>query len=322
MSMSTYDNKILNSLFTDNEFDFLNNIDSELNQMDLIIENEKNNMSSIKSFVETLPSSREDLVLESQETLNLINQNILLLQANKQEFSDIDKSIVDLLVEIESHSNTPDKAKISELKNKIINFSSLYENLKNAIETNSKKINDFIVKNIDPTFAVASDSVDNPVSNNNSSIYSSFSYDDSSDNNVLIISEKSGKVFLPYTKKEVGEYLKQYPEQYKSFEDVVKKEFIVPLSFYQRHPVLARFREAYSLIRDREGKSVIESLRIAMDVMFNYSLSPAIIAACKTQDHLETYLSCLEKKKLNDFHEFEIRFEVAPTATHFKNNLV
>lgn len=79
-----------------------------------------------------------------------------------------------------------------------------------------------------------------------------------------------------------------------------------------KHPVIARFREAYSLIRDRESKSVIDAFKYAFDIMFKYDLNPAIIAACKTQEQFENYLSCLDRKKLDEFKDFEIKFEINP----------
>ena len=78
------------------------------------------------------------------------------------------------------------------------------------------------------------------------------------------------------------------------------------------HPVLSRFREAYSLCRDREAKPIFESLKYGMDMMFNRRLNPAIIAACKTQDQLSHYLNCLEKNDLKNFTDFEIKFEMNP----------
>lgn len=132
------------------------------------------------------------------------------------------------------------------------------------------------------------------------------------DKNILLISEKENKVFLPYKVSEVNEYINQYPNSYSSFEDVIRKEFVLPLSYYIKHPVLARFREAYSLIRDREAKSVVDALKYAVDLMFKYELNPAIVAACKTQDQLENYLECLKANKLDNFNDFEIRFEINP----------
>ena len=131
-------------------------------------------------------------------------------------------------------------------------------------------------------------------------------------NSVLKISEKDKKVYLPYSAKELGEYLTRYPDQYSSLEDVIEKEFILPSDFYLKHPVVARFREAYSLIRDRESKSVLDAIKFSVDLMFRYNLNPAIIAACKTEEQLENYLSCLDRNKLDEFSDFEIIFELTP----------
>lgn len=128
----------------------------------------------------------------------------------------------------------------------------------------------------------------------------------------MVVSEKLNKVFLPYTKSEVTLYLQQYPDEYKSFNDVIRKEFVLPLDYYMRHPVLARFREAYSLIRDRESKSVVDAFKSAIDIMFRYDINPVIIAACKTQEQLNNYMECAEKNKLNEFTDFNIKFEVNP----------
>ena len=133
-----------------------------------------------------------------------------------------------------------------------------------------------------------------------------------SDNLVLITSESDNKVYLPYKVSEVEAYLEQYAEDYSGFEDVVEKEFVIPLEYYMKHPTTARFRETYSLIRDREGKSIVEALNYAFALMFKYDLNPTIIAACKTQKQLENYITCLENHNLDSFKDFEIRFEVNP----------
>ena len=132
------------------------------------------------------------------------------------------------------------------------------------------------------------------------------------DNNILLISEKSQKVFLPYKIKQLNDYLLKFPNNYNSLEDVVNKEFIFPLKYYISSPHFARFREAFSLSRDREAKQFWESLRYAFDIMFNNKLNPAIIAACRTQEQLSNYIECLENNKLSDFTDFEIRFEISP----------
>ena len=133
-----------------------------------------------------------------------------------------------------------------------------------------------------------------------------------SDSLILITSERDNKVYLPYKASEVNAYLEQFPDEYSSFEEVVESEFVIPLDYYMKHPTSARFREAYALIRDREGKNIIESLNYAFSLMFKYDLNPIIIAACKTQEQLEDYLECLEHETLNKFKHFEIEFRINP----------
>lgn len=132
------------------------------------------------------------------------------------------------------------------------------------------------------------------------------------DNNILLISEYSQKVFLPYKKKELNEYLATFPNDYKTIDDVIEKEYILPLKYYISSPFFARFREAFSLSRDREAKPFWESLKYAFDLMFYNKLNPAIIAACKTQEQLTNYIDCLENDRLDNFTDFEIRFEISP----------
>lgn len=132
------------------------------------------------------------------------------------------------------------------------------------------------------------------------------------DNNILLISEYTQQVFLPYKIKELNDYLLTFPNDYKSIDEVVEKEYILPLEYYISSPYFSRFREAFSLSRDREAKSFWESLKYAFEIMINNKLNPAIIAACKTQEQLSNYIECLENNKLNDFTDFEIRFEISP----------
>ena len=93
-------------------------------------------------------------------------------------------------------------------------------------------------------------------------------YDFPEENHVLRVSERDNKVYLPYSKSELSLYMEQYSDSYISYADVIKKEFILPLDYYMNHPVVARFRETYSLIKDREAKSVMDSLKYAFNFMF------------------------------------------------------
>ena len=131
------------------------------------------------------------------------------------------------------------------------------------------------------------------------------------DNDTLLISEKEGKVFLPYTVKDLNAYLVEYPDEYKSLSDVVNQEYIVSIDKY-RHQSISRFKEMYCLMRDVEMKSVIESFKKAVEVMFDSRINPTIIAACRTEEQVNNYIYCLERNDLDSFKDFKIVFDMAP----------
>jgi len=130
------------------------------------------------------------------------------------------------------------------------------------------------------------------------------------ESNMLLISEKMGKVFLPYKEADIQSYLLSYPEDYTSYNDVIDKEYILPLGIFMKNQTLSRFREMYDLIRNKELKSMIEAMRISTKFMFKYDLNPAIIAACNTKDELDEYLRCLSENRLEKFNAFDIKFEL------------
>ena len=292
------------------------------------------------------------LLSEVQEIFERINNNISVIQDLKQDSSHILNEIVELLIQIEEHPNNQEiySNKVQNLKNEINTFSVKNEDVRSKILLNDIKIDTFFQKNIVKKYLASFDTemklnhyknvVDETTSSENEhlSVNTDIPSSDNSlesdtdslsnftkstvanisenfeENHTLRVSEKSKKVFLPYTKQEIALYLEQYPDSYTSFEDVVNKEFVLSLDYYMKHPVVARFREAYSLIRDRESKSVVDAFKFAIDMMFRYELNPVIIAGCKTQEQLEHYLSCLEKNSLDDFTDFNIKFEVSPLA--------
>lgn len=358
-TVTSYNLDFLNNYFTSNEFTFINNANLENQKLDEIVSKETRTRDIIVNFINNLHNSISNihdnethsdflaLLSEVQEIFERINTNISVIQDLKQDSSRILNEIVELLIQIEEHSDNKEiyDDKIQNLKDEINTFSTKNEDVKSKILLNDIKIDTFFQKNIVKKYLASFDTeinlhpskdfsnnstvkesdIQKATHNNHSNTNLETSSDtvestsskiseDFKENDTLIISEKNKKVFLPYTKQEIALYLEQYPDSYHSFEDVVKKEFILSLDYYMKHPVVARFREAYSLIRDRESKSVIDAFKYAIDMMFRYELNPVIIAACKTQDQLEDYLSCLEKNTLDDFTDFNIRFEVNPLA--------
>lgn len=319
----------LNSLFTEEQFNFMNSFDSEISEINSKLVNTEKTRNEIIQFINSIANNLESntsetnkltlykLTDEVTKIFEIINVNIQLLSDLVKELNSLDSEIVTLLSDVET-SNQPEEyyqSSVDTIKSKIDNYSLLLNKANEKLDTNNLKIKAFL-----------SDSTTQHYLNNFNISISDLSYNLSTkqvsktsdykvnekDNNVLIISEKENKVFLPYRIAEINDYLEQFSDQYTSFESVVTKEFILPLDYYISHPVLSRFREAYSLCRDREGKPVLESLKYGMDLMFNRNLNPVIIAACKTQAQLSNYLECLEKNDLTRFTDFEIKFEINP----------
>lgn len=321
----------LNNILTEKDFDFINNFDDEIKNMNQKISNQENVRDGI---VELISSIADVLNLNDPEIDNYtlykysnelasifetINANIQMLSDLKTKLDSLDSEIITLLLNVENstHPESYFDNIIHNIKSKIDDYSTLSERTNSKLESNNAEINTFLNKPDTRKYLAGFNIVLNNLNNlnneSNTSTVKSFKYDSNEkDNNVLIISEKDDKVFLPYKVEEINEYLEQFPDQYSSFESVVAKEYILPLSYYMTHPVIARFREAYSLCRDREAKTIFESLKYGMDLMFNRRLNPAIIAACKTQAQLSNYINCLEKNDLKHFTDFEIRFEVSP----------
>ena len=132
--------------------------------------------------------------------------------------------------------------------------------------------------------------------------------------NTLIISEKAKKVFLPCNLNFIEDLLKNNPSKYTNFENVIEKEFTLPLEQF-KSPSISRFREAFKLVRNKENGSIKESLDLAMELFFNYNLHPAIISACKNLDELDIYLDYLADNETEKFNCFNIEFEALPVLS-------
>ena len=80
-----------------------------------------------------------------------------------------------------------------------------------------------------------------------------------------------------------------------------------------KNAALARFKEAYNLMRKKENASITSSLDLALELTFNNLLNPAIITACKNLDELDIYLDNLSSNELDKFKIFDIKYEMLPT---------
>ena len=97
-------------------------------------------------------------------------------------------------------------------------------------------------------------------------------------------------------------------KQYKNLEDVIKHNYMIPLSYYKNEK-FSRYSETYDLMRNRENQPVSEAVKKAYDISMNSKIHPAIIRACKTHYELDLYISCLEDDNLSNFKIFDIIIE-------------
>lgn len=315
----------LNSYLTEKDFSFISSLDKNIQEIDSQINLFQKLRDSLISLINNLPDSAVQEPVESFSSLvdnttkafAYVNECIKLLLSAEERTKTLNSNIISLLIDISSQKFSPEEStsKTLVIKKDIVDYSSFIEKTNSEIDVRKAFINDFLADST-TQFYFSKFNIDISQINlrkekstrttNSKNIDIGFL----PDNNTLLISEKQKKVFLPYKKNDIEDYLEQYPNKYKSYSDVINNEFIVPLSYYQHFPVLARFRETYSLIRDKEGKSIVEALRLAMDLMFKSELNPAIIAACKYQEQLDNYLKCLESNNLESFNDFEIKFDV------------
>lgn len=267
-------------IFNSNELYLLQNFEANLVNINLKIAEQENKRNEVTCLFDTLSKTDSVSKIESKkdysEEINNISEkfakNIEKLNSLKSLLIDINSGFISL-----SRSTSSDEVAIN-LKEKINSYFSTYEEIKKDIMLADIEVDRF-VKRINSSNDKKSEEVSEEISDGNIQ-----------NNNTLIISEKDNKVFLPYTVSEIQSYMEKYPKEYKSLEYVINKEFILPLDYYTKHPSLARFREAYSLIRDREAKSVFDALKYALNIMFKYDLNPAIISACKTEEALNLYI--------------------------------
>lgn len=308
---------VLKQIFTIKVFQFLEEnineqekIQDEIKLADSkrnkIIEYIRNIEINEKEISGTNPKKLREYVNSAESAFESINCLIRNYAFLLNSINEIESEIVNILEKKENDYNANVFFDIEKINNKIDNYEESKKVIQNEIVKYEILISNFLKKNKDE---ISSENKTVSVNSNNFVEIPNFEL---KDNFVLRVSEKEKKVYLPYTKSEIEDFLKTYPAEYKNAQDVINQEFITDISIYNKHPVLARFRESFSLIRNKEMKSSVDALKFAMGIMFRSEINPTIIAAAKSQQQLELYIECLEKDKLSQFNCFDIIFEVNP----------
>ena len=296
---------ILRDLFDSRYFSFIMNSEGELSTINKQIEQQNGKKVSIYDMFnnsEIVHDLTEKQKNDIDRVVSSIDSTIASLTSLKDYLSAILYEVSSLTVSIEAGTKDHFSSilAVQEIKDKINSYKKVSLDIKGNI----------LISNINVSSLEYTDSDNYSAYTSTVSTYTTQHVHSS--NNVLLISSKDNKVFSPYTESDVQAYLDSYPGEYESFEDVVEREFVVPLSYYSEHSNFARFRETFSLIKEREERSVFEATKIALKVMNKEDVNPAVIAACKNYRELRKYLECIENDSLEDFHWFEIKYEVVP----------
>lgn len=289
-------------------------IDEETSDEDLVVEDSENNDIDLEEDV----SDENEVSLSALDLLNDIDlldnfDNSILEETNLIEEETIEDDIAeDNLSEIELDENEglePEPITDNEEKN-------IVDEILDVIEENDDEVDQEESNNVEHFYKE---------SNNKNATFknkgmSKKDFDSKlirienalEDNRTLVISERLQKIYLPYKVSELVNYVESYPGSYTSLRDVVNQEFILPFDYFRKHPSKARFTEAYNLLKNREGRNFMKSVSYAFRLLNKNNLNPAIIASCKTQHELDSYLYYLDSDNLNNFKFFDIIYEVNP----------
>jgi len=294
------------NLLNKKDIEFLYNYETEISNIESKLSSQKNKKENVLNIISK--SIDKSNLSKANEILNVIEENIGLLTSLRNDLLNLDSFIVDFMITLNSTTSSESK-EIEIFQNRINDASANSANAESKIFVNDMKIDAFINynTNIEKDHVMAN-GIRPDVYN---MTLQNMQAEHIEDSNTLIISEKKKTVFLPYTKNDLQKYYSQFPKSYKNLKDVIQKQFILPIDYFKYYSV-SRFREGYSLLRNREGKAILDSLKFGISLMFKSNLHPAIIAACKTKDDLNEYMDCLENNRIKDFNRFIIKFEITP----------
>lgn len=261
------------------------------------IENIPTNINVKEQIIDSLETNKENLL----NTTNIENNDI------KDDKKDIDKNNSNDINMLSTSSNT------ETLTTDAINKLDLQSKYLSENENNNKKDNN--EDNIDSSNDFENETTDlnlePAVKNKNIKTNDRVTKLPLQDNNSLIISEKDGLVYLPFKVEDLKkEYIEKH-KKYKGLIDLINHEYILPINKY-KNTVTSRFKEAYSLMVNKEKESALSGLELGLEVAFNYSLHPAVISACKSLNELDEYLDALDAKDMSSFKRFKVEFEVLP----------
>ena len=310
--MLFYHFDMLDDFIETNSIDTLKKEKEHIEQILKLYENKKINLSSITTnMVETASSIHKKNLDNFYDTLSSLKKLFEDINAIQVLASKLEKNLNETIA-LYDKDNQNNK---NEIKANLVEYNRQRDSLLDKIlQFENKSI---VVLNL------AAELTLNKKAKRDSSINETKRIDielEPHDNNTLIISEKDQKAYLPFFYSDIKSIYESDKSSYQTLQDVVNHLYVLPLNKF-KNSTLARFREGFYFIREKEKGSITKALDLGLELMFQYELNPIIIAACRNLDELDIYLDCLEENELYDFTCFEIKFEIMPQlAKNAKKN--
>ncbi len=297
------------------ENDLITSIQAESNRLEqimLLYENKKTNLDNIAT---NLINTTNTLNKSKLDEFYSINNSL------KSSFEDLDsicnlaKFLKDSLINIISLHDKNIDYNYNEIKAELIEYNKKSDQLYRQIFDFENKLTLVLDSALQLSFNQRK--LKKGKSNENSFSKTSSYIDlrnnievNHEDNNQLLISEKEQKAYLPYKYEQVKKTFLESKNKYRTMQDVIDSLYILPLNKFKNSSI-ARFREAFNLIRNKEKGSITKALDLGLELMFKYELNPVIIAACRNLDELDIYLDCLDENESYEFTCFDIKFDIS-----------
>lgn len=214
----------LKKYFSEENLEFLKNINAEQTKIDNLSEQNRQKEEKYSQFLTLLTTkdfsnTNREYFLDVKNIYSLLQKNSELLKNSKSALSALSAKLLTFMLQAEEKDSPKLANEINDLLNKYI---ELLDDMKKNLVQNNISINTFTsyhsTKLLLTTFDM--DLGDNLqeelilLSPNATFGKIETSYTDligMTENQVLIISEKENKVYLPYKKTELKSYMSQYP---------------------------------------------------------------------------------------------------------------
>ena len=303
-----------------------NIINDELDTLNNILNQQRQLKKTLFLYLEKLSESLSNAT-DTHDTTSLIScletikKNFENIKENIDKIKELKKYLLDSLkldffdpIDFEKY-NKDFKSLFNKISEDNIFYYTFMESILKHMTVNFPDFNSNTIKdisnNIELTPNVVSEKVldETEIKNKINKLQNNINHENLHLNeNVLLVSEKNKNVVLPYSTVELEIFFSDHPEKYSSIQDIIDKEYTLPLKYY-KHAAISRFKEAFYLARKKSKLSFLKSLSLANEVFFNSNLNPAIITACRNVDELYIYLSCLDDNALDKFNCFKIVYD-------------